>query len=261
MLRRIGLFEKSFCICLCLFAAPVKLAWSEPAPNVPKASSKKDTIQAKDMSAATILQRCDEVRNPAGSYQMEVTVINHDGSSSRFQVFTQGVTSTLIKTTAPKRDIGRDLLMLGDQMWAYIPNLKRSVRVSLNQRLSGQAANGDIARMRWADDYKAEIVEQTPAYWLLHLKAKRQGLTYDGLQVWVEKTSFRPIKAHYLALSGKLLKRSRFEKFKNLAGRMRPSQMTIEDAHDSERHSTIVIEAMKKADFPSIWFQPSQLGQ
>lgn len=222
---------------------------------------KEDSELAISLSAADILQRCDEVRNPAESYEMTVEVLNHDGTSSRFQVYTKGNDTTLIKTIAPKRDVGRDLLMVGENMWAYVPNLKRSVRVSLSQKLSGQAANGDIARMRWADDYEADLLASSEDHWELALKAKKKGLTYDRLKVWIKRKNFHPIKAHYLALSGKLLKSSEFKEFKPIAGRVRPTKMVIEDAHAKQRTSTIIIEHMEKSDFPALWFKPDQLGR
>ena len=42
-----------------------------------------------------------------------------------------------------------------------MPSLKRAIRVSLSQKLMGEAANGDISRMRWYGDYNVKIEKQT----------------------------------------------------------------------------------------------------
>ena len=68
--------------------------------------------------------------------------------------------------------------MLDENMWVFIPNLKRSVRVGLSQKLTGQAANGDISRMRWSGDYTPKLLKETKKSWLLHLQAKKKGLTH-----------------------------------------------------------------------------------
>ena len=47
------------------------------------------------------------------------------------------------------------------RIWVFIPNLKRSVRVGLSQKLTGQAANGDISRMRWSGDYTPKLLKET----------------------------------------------------------------------------------------------------
>src|SRR4051794_12065052 len=105
---------------------------------------------AETPSAEEVIQKVDQVRNPSDSYFMSVEVTSPDGkqASTKFDVSLQGNAKTLIKTVEPARDRGRNLLMLNEEMWAYIPNLKRAVRVSLSQKLTGQAANGDISRMR-----------------------------------------------------------------------------------------------------------------
>lgn len=205
-----------------------------------------------------ILKKADDVRNPGGSFQMKVAVEN-DGDVTVFDVMTKGKDKTLIKTIAPARDRGRNLLMLEDNMWAYIPNLKRAVRVSLNQKLTGQAANGDISRMRWADDYTATIESENAKEWVLFLTANRKGLTYDKIRAHVEKNTFRPIKAQYLQLNGDPLKLATFSGYKQIAGAVRPTRITIADHIKESNKSTIVIKSMEVADFPASIFNQNSL--
>jgi outer membrane lipoprotein-sorting protein len=206
-----------------------------------------------------ILKAADEIRNPSDSFAMKVRV-ETGGDISGFEVFTKGKDKTLVKTIAPPRDVGRDLLMLEENMWAYIPNLKRAVRVSLNQKLSGQAANGDIARMRWYGDYDAKVEKETPVLWILKLVAKKKGLTYERMRAFVEKKSMRPIKAEYLSSSDGLLKTAEFEEFKNIAGGVRPTLIKIRDGRSTEQ-SSIKILQMESGDFPPSLFQREALGK
>jgi outer membrane lipoprotein-sorting protein len=213
----------------------------------------------KDPSPEHILTKADQVRNPSDSFGMTVNVTNHDGDVSEFEVKTKGKDKTLIKTLSPARDKGRNLLMLKEDMWAYIPNLKKSVRVSLNQKLTGEAANGDIARMRWAGDYQAKIESSNGDSWTLFLTATKKGLTYEKIRAVVAKNSFRPLRAEYLTLSGDVLKKAEYGDYKKLAGEQRPSVITIRDAKRNERFSKIVIKDMESADFPDSLFQQTNL--
>ncbi len=43
--------------------------------------------------------------------------------------------------------------MLGDDMWIYLPDTSRPVRITPLERLSGDASNGDVARTNYAVDY------------------------------------------------------------------------------------------------------------
>lgn len=209
------------------------------------------------VSPDVILQKADEVRNPSESFSMRITVTT-DGQNSTFEVKTKGKDRTLVETIAPARDRGRKMLMIETNMWAYVPNLKRSVRINLNQKLTGQAANGDIARTRWAGDYDVAIENQSAEHWILFLTAQKKGLTYDKIRVWIEKGSYRPIKAEYLAVSGKVIKKAEYGDYKEIAGGIRPTKMQISDVAEKEK-SILTIEEMKKADFSESVFNQNNL--
>ena len=151
------------------------------------------------------------------------------------------------------------MLMRGTQMWAYIPNLKRAVRVSLSQRLSGQAANGDISRMRWAGDYDARIEKENAKFWTLLLTAKKKGLTYSRVRAVIEKGTFHPLYAEYLTAGGKVLKKAQFTSYKELCGKERPTEIRIQDAVKPRQRSVIRVLEMRVKKFPASLFTPENL--
>lgn len=214
---------------------------------------------AQALSPSEILLKADDIRNPSDSYTMKVKVTSNDNQVSQFEVFTQDNDKTLIKTTKPSRDYGRNLLMLGQEMWAYIPNLKRSIRVSLAQKISGQAANGDISRMRFSGDYSAKIASENKNEWELFLESNKKGLTYDKIKIWVEKKTFHPLRAEFLTVSGKVIKRARYQDYKELAGSIRPSEIEIRDAIRSDMFSIIKIESMQITSLKSSIFNQRNL--
>ncbi len=214
------------------------------------------SVLAASPGPEEILKRVDEVRNPSESYRMQVRI-----SDSVFDVLLEGNSKTLVRTLEPARDQGRDMLMLGEEMWAYIPNLKRAVRVSLSQKLTGQAANGDISRMRWSGDYSATVEKETAESWTLFLTAAKKGLTYEKIRVTVQKKTFHPIEAEYLTAASKPLKRATFGGFKLIAGRIRPTELSIQSAVNQNDQSKIIVEAMEKKSFAASQFNPQRLGQ
>ncbi|MBU6374831.1 MAG: outer membrane lipoprotein-sorting protein [Bdellovibrionales bacterium] len=208
------------------------------------------------VSPEQILKNVDDVRNPSESYQMRVRI-----GDSLFEVKIEGNSKTLIETLEPARDHGRDMLMIGEEMWAYVPNLKRAVRVSLSQKLTGQAANGDISRMRWAGDYQPKVISETPQTWTLDLTALKKGLTYERIRVEVEKKTFHPQTAEFQTASSKPLKRAVFGRFKLIAGRVRPTELQISSAVNVNERSTIQVEAMEKKAFPAALFNPQRFSR
>lgn len=201
-----------------------------------------------------ILKKADAIRNPDGDYVMKVDVESSFDDPRTFEVSIHGSNRTLIKTLAPARDKDRALLMVDENMWAYVPNLKRGVRISLSQKLTGQAANGDISRTRWTGDYTAKIEKENDRTWTLFLEANKKGLTYDKIRAVIEKKSFRPLSTEYLSLAGKPLKLATFSNYKAIGGNTRPTAIEIKDAIRADQKSTIHIRTMTVKPIPASEF-------
>lgn len=214
-------------------------------------------------SPASIIEKVDNIRNPSESFFMRVAIQDSGSSTTRYvyDVSLAGNTKTLVKTVEPAREQGRNFLMLEEDMWAYLPNLGRAVRVSLSQKLNGQAANGDISRMRWSGDYTASIEKESPTEWILFLTANKKGLTYEKLRVWVEKSSYHPTHAEFLAASGKPLKKALYQDYKMLCGKIRPTQITIQDANRPSDQSLITTLVMTQKTFPASLFNPKRMEE
>ncbi|AHI06819.1 hypothetical protein BDW_11595 [Bdellovibrio bacteriovorus W] len=199
-----------------------------------------------------LLKKADAIRNPSESYEMKIKVEGGE-SSSVFQVFLKGQEKTLIVTKEPARDRGRNMLMLDRDFNAYVPNLKRSMRLSLAQKLSGQVANGDISRTRWYGDYEAKKEAEKGDEIQLFLEGNKKNLTYAAIRLWLKKSNSRPVRAEYLALNGKtVLKKAYFEDYKKIAGAERPSTIRIEDT--GKQTSYIRILEMTPKNFSDSFF-------
>lgn len=216
-------------------------------------------VHAASPSADEIIKKADDIRNPGESYLMKVSVSSEGTDTSVFEVSINGNDKTFIKTLEPARDSGRNMLMLDEEMWAYIPNLKRAVRISLSQKLTGQAANGDISRMRWSGDYDAKIEKETGKDWTIYLTAKKKGLTYDKIRTRIHKKTFRPIVADFLTPAGKPLKRATYSEYKKRLGKERPHLIRIQDAIRKDDVSEIRILDMQIKTFPASLFNQNSL--
>lgn len=210
--------------------------------------------------SADLLEEIDKYRNPSDAYQMQVRIhSSNESDDSKFLVYLKGNNKTLIKVLAPKKTLGRNMLMIGENMWVYVPNIRRSVRVSLNQKLTGEAANGDISRMRWAGDYNHKVEKKDAKQWQLFLEANKEGLTYSKIRVWVDAKDKRPLKAEFLTLSSKIIKTATYEDYKKTLGMMRPAKIHIVDNLKKDQFSDIFIEEMNNKNFPDSMFTEKSL--
>lgn len=155
--------------------------------------------------------------------------------------------NALAEALSPARNKGQLTLFNRRQVWFYKPGLKKPISVSARQKLSGQAANGDIASTQYARDYFGQIVGEDiingiPTY-RLKLKAQSKDITYDQIDYWISKEKKLGVKAEFLTLSGEVFKRASFE-YKNhltMGGRSYPfiSKMIITDAKNPKNFTVL----------------------
>ena len=230
-----------------------------------QAQSSNGQSDAK-LTADEILRLSDRSRNGWDSYAVRTTIQNYEDGVLKeeglFDVNIKGLDKTLIKFL--NADVkGEYLLMVEDDMWIYMPNTRKPIRITPLQRLMGNASNGDVARTRYAEDYagmlkKEETIAGIPCY-LLELSAKRDGATYKRIDYWVEKETKRPKKAEIYLISGKHYKSIVFDRYEEMAGRTLLTQMTITDRLRDGRTTIMKYSAYASKELPEKYFNKDYL--
>jgi outer membrane lipoprotein-sorting protein len=224
-------------------------------------------VVAFAQDAAEIVRKADLVRAPVESFIWDVTITTYEGSKAPtvngFEVYVKGVSKTFVKFVSPARNVGRSLLGLDRDLWIYLPDAGKPVRIPLSQRLVGQVANGDVARTNYSGDYTAtlagsERVDGVDCY-VLALKAKSKEITYAAIKYWVAKETFHPVKAEFYAGTGTLLKTGTFEEYKESGGRLRPTRLTLVDAIRKDVKSTMDFGNIRIRDLPDKYFNKTYM--
>ncbi len=218
------------------------------------------------LSADRILQLSDMSRNGWNSYGVLTTIQNYEDGElkdqGRFDVTIKGMNKTLVKFL--NADVkGQYLLMVDDDMWIYMPDTRKPIRITPLQRLMGDASNGDVARTRYAEDYSAKLVREevldgTPCY-LLNLRAKRDGATYNHIDYWIAVATNRPKRAEIYLTSGKHYKTLDFDKYEEIDGRVLLTKMTITDRLRSGRTTIMRYSSYTERDLPDKYFNKDYL--
>jgi outer membrane lipoprotein-sorting protein len=202
--------------------------------------------RAATPDAEAILKRADTFRNGWPSYTVHVKITNYESGKSDeeqlYDVSQKGTEKTYVEFMSP-RDKGRHLLMLGDDMWIYLPDTSRPVRITPLERLSGDASNGDVARTNYAVDYSPVYVRTekvgTVDCHVLDLTAKRKGSTYQRILFWVRVEDSRPVKAEFYLTSGKHIKSATFDEYRDYGGRSLLHKLTLYDEIRHNSHSVL----------------------
>ena len=224
-------------------------------------------------SAREIVVAADKVRNPDRPFRVTATLILYKSGNpvdrSVFSVFSKldpatGQFRDVMIYVEPPRDSGKILLLNGNNLWFYDPASRQSVRISPQQKLTGEAAAGDVLTENLAVDYTASILgtesiedasRRTRVCWHLELKAANEAATYNRIEYWVEQKTSYPIKAKFYADSGGLLKILYYRGYAKRGGRAGPGQAIIIDAVDSTAVTTVDFGTPHFQDIPDAWFQ------
>ena len=144
------------------------------------------------------------------SYVVHVKITDYESGKPDeehlYEVSQKGTEKTYVEFMSP-REKGEHLLMLGDDMWVYLPDTSRPVRITPLERLTGDASNGDVARTNYAADYSPAYLrtEKVGRSGVLRprtdRKAQGRDLSADPLLVRAEDA--RPVKAEFYLTSGK----------------------------------------------------------
>ncbi len=221
------------------------------------------SVAFSEINANEIVKKADLKRGLGNvSHSFNVTVTDQENKKEIYHVYFRDVNNTLTEQTAPERSRGRKLLMKDYDIWLFTPNIKKPLRISLEQKLTGQVSNGDIARTNYAEDYEATLMDtdkkEENAYHLA-LKAKNNKVTYGKIEYVVSKKDYSPREATFFAISGKPLKRATFSDFKNIQGMARATKMVIQDYLQKDKVSTLVFDDHKPEKFPDSLFNKERL--
>jgi hypothetical protein len=187
---------------------------------------------------AAMLQRADAPHDafPEGLIDLRVTVDERgkEPVDAAIDLFVQGVDKSLCVFREGKQK-GRKILTVGDHVWLIVPGASRPVPVSKSQRLMGAASFGDIARLRFADEYEGTVREgeftvegkggTTPCR-VLDLKAKRAGSAYPTAVLWIGRDDGLARRLRLSLASGKEAKEVLFAGYD---GHLRLESMEIHD--------------------------------
>lgn len=217
--------------------------------------------------AQSILVKADQIRFPRESFQVDVgittTAPDQPDELREYRVLSKGNDNSVVMTTAPASERGQILLMKGRDLWVFMPDLSQPIRLSMSQRLTGQVANGDLARANFAGDYNASILRtdtiEGEKYHVLELIGVDRSVTYHKVLYWVQQSNFWPYRAEFYSLSNRLLKTARYENFQLILGKKRPTRLVMTDALRTGEESVLKYSEMKLRELPDKIFTKDYL--
>jgi outer membrane lipoprotein-sorting protein len=211
-----------------------------------------------------LLQQVDANLQPESfeSYRKLIN-IEPNGTQREFLLYTlkKGQDKIVSLFLAPASDKGRATLRLGENMWLYIPNVGKPIRItSLQSVVGGVFNNADIMRLDYHVEYDVQQLEDLGQEYLLDLKAKTGAVAYDRLKMWVDKAAVVPTKIECYAATGLLIKTLYYKERKPFDdGVMRPAVIETDSPLYKGYKSLMVYARVQKRSVPDEVFTPDFL--
>ena len=211
-------------------------------------------LRAAGLDGTQLLQKVDRNLEPESyeSYR-QLTDIQPDGTKKVSVLYTmkKGRDKIVALFLAPASDKGRVTLRLGDNMWLYMPDVGRAIRITSLQSVTGSVFNNaDILRVDYTAEYDVKSVDEQAESYVLELKAKTGEVAYDRLKMWVDKKTLLPVTIECYAASGLLIKTLRFSDTKDFGGGIkRPATLETDSPLQKGYKSVMQWSGLKKRDF------------
>ncbi len=226
--------------------------------------------ESEDTEAQALLERLDDARFPE-SYEMTMSMLTtrpgRDNLTYEYDIIGVGADRSLMSVTAPARERDQQILLNGDNLYLFVPDVSRPVKLTRKQSFMGSTfSNEDVMNSTLADDYTAKVlfreIRDGKPYYKVELNAKNRGVAYAKMTAGIDSITAIPDTIVYFGLSGKALKEMVSFDNKMLAGKLRPSRMTMYDFLEEGAWTEVVINTLDiKEDIPESMFNPTRMGK
>jgi outer membrane lipoprotein-sorting protein len=209
---------------------------------------------AHALDGEAILHQVDRNLNPE-SYEMYRKLINiePDGSKKEFVLYTikKGQDRMVALFISPASEKGRSTLRLDDNMWLYMPNIGKPIRItSLQSIVGGVFNNSDILRLDYSTEYSVESSSEEADYYLLNLRAKSGSVAYERLEMLVDKKTVIPTEIGCYASTGILIKTLHYSETKDFGGGIvRPSVLETDSPLQKGYRSVMLFAKINAREF------------
>jgi outer membrane lipoprotein-sorting protein len=219
------------------------LAGAKPESEVDRISQTLDRLYRSESSHGTMRMH---VKTP--NYEREL----------RMEVWTRGMDDTLVRILSPRKERGTATLKKGNEMWNYLPKIKKTIRVPPSMMMSSwmgsDFTNDDMVReSSWQDDYTATMQPKPPAgQKCLEYRAKpKAAVAWDRVAVCVHAEKLYPISQSFYDEKGRKARQMDFSDVRDMGGRVIPTKMTLTPLlEDKKGNQTVVVYEDIKFDVP-----------
>lgn len=192
-------------------------------------------------SALEIVVQSDEAMRGDSSFsESTMTIIRPDWTRSMsMKSWTKGTELSLVLLTAPAKDKGSASLKRGKEMWNWIPNIERVIKIApsmLSQSWMGSDFTNDdlINQSSIVVDYHHEIIDvidlknESDRVWVIDAIAKADApVVWSKVRIWISQQTYLQRKIEFYDDFDELVNTLRTFDIQKMGGRMIATRMEM----------------------------------
>ncbi|MEZ4436636.1 MAG: outer membrane lipoprotein-sorting protein [bacterium] len=254
--------------CLLCASAHAQDPTPPAAPEAPAAPAAP--AAAERPSIAEVSRKIDNLyRSDRSRGRMTMSIVTPDYERTlTMEIATRGMDDTLMRIESPQKERGVATLKKGNEMWNYLPKIKKTVRVPpsmmMGSWMGSDLTNDDVVRASsWEEDYTAHYTDDgaAPDEWCIEYAPKPSAaVTWSRVVACVERATLLPRRQVFYDEKARPARIMRFTDIKEMDGRTFPTVMTVEPQLKSGHRTTIRYDEIDfDADVPDNTFSLNTL--
>ena len=218
------------------------------APPAPPIHAQTDPLVLEIIDEVDRMMRGE---SSSGLMRMEIDT-EHWSRGLEMRIWSLGTEHSLVRVETPPREAGTATLMVNNEVWNYLPNVDRTIKVPpsmmLGSWMGSHFTNDDLVKeSRLIEDYDIVISHDGPRdgqdVWEFTLTPKPEApVIWGRIEQQIRKRDRMPVWARYYDEDGGLVRTMNFSEFGVLGGRTLPTRMVMEPTDGEERTVVTYLE-------------------
>jgi outer membrane lipoprotein-sorting protein len=203
-------------------------------------------------SEATELVEKSETQTRGKSLQAKVSMSVDNAGAKRsvsFRIWSEGREKALIKVLSPTKDRGTGNLRQDLNLWQYLPNIERVVKIPpsmmLQSWMGSDFTNDDLVKTSsLARDYthaieKKEDMNGEPSVKVICTPKPDAPVTWGKVVLWLRAKDAVPVKQEFYLENGELVKVMEGSEIKTFGSHTIPTKLTMKNLKKAGSQTTL----------------------
>ncbi|MHB1250436.1 MAG: outer membrane lipoprotein-sorting protein, partial [Polaromonas sp.] len=159
---------------------------------------------------------------------------------------------SFVRILSPAKEAGIGSLRLGAEMWNYLPNVERVVKIPpsmmLQPWMGSDFTNDDLVKeSSILDDYVHQLVATSTVngqdvYQVEATPKPETAVVWGRVLYWVRKRDFMPLKQEFFSESGELVRVLSFSEVRAVGGRTLPTRWEMRPTAKPGNFTAVVLK-------------------